>query len=257
MDTETGPRTRRWSERTSVVPGTRDGHQPDPFPEVHLINFRRPWLISLFFGMVGADRFYLRRPVSGAVKLLTLGGMGLWWAADVLAIALGPAVDGGGHPMEGRPGHRAAALAVSLMVIASVFTLAGGPALAALRHTAGAATTAFSSALPSFPSPEKRPVWTKVADLAGGPGAPSIPGFTLTEDVVRIRYTLDGPGFLYLLPAGSVEVPDGAEPTISTLEARSGELILRTRPGGWVLLAQPLDASWSATIEQFSGSTTG
>jgi len=48
-------------------------------------------LISLFAGTMGVDRFYQGRPVLGILKLLTLGGLGVWWVIDILiwASALG------------------------------------------------------------------------------------------------------------------------------------------------------------------------
>lgn len=42
------------------------------------------FLVSLLFGLVGADRFVSRQPVLGVVKLLTAGGLGVWWLVDVV-----------------------------------------------------------------------------------------------------------------------------------------------------------------------------
>jgi TM2 domain-containing membrane protein YozV len=44
------------------------------------------FLLSLFLGMFGADRFYLGYYVSGGFKLLTLGGLGVWYLLDLLTI---------------------------------------------------------------------------------------------------------------------------------------------------------------------------
>ena len=245
MDTEAGPAPRRWSHRTTVPGRVPASGAADPFPDLRLLDFRRPWLISLLFGLVGADRFYLRRRLSGCLKLLTLGGAGLWWAWDVLALAAGTAVDGGGHPLTGRPAHRAVALVVSAVVLGCVFGLAAGPVLAAIR-------TGTSTVIAGLgPAPEPRPGWREVASLSGGPGAGPAETFTLTGGVVRIRYTLDGPGFIYLLPAGAVGVPEGTDPEVSALQAGAGERIIRTAPGERILLVQPPDTTWSATVEQY------
>jgi len=45
---------------------------------------------SLFLGFFGADYFYLGFPLLGVLKLVTLGGLGLWWLTDVVRIASGP-----------------------------------------------------------------------------------------------------------------------------------------------------------------------
>eukprot|EP00399_MALV-I-05_sp_L67-4_P000171 gene171-43_t len=44
------------------------------------------YFLSIFFGLFGADQFYLGFPVWGALKLCTLGGLGIWWLADVIRI---------------------------------------------------------------------------------------------------------------------------------------------------------------------------
>jgi len=46
--------------------------------------------LSIFLGPVGADQFYLGWYVAGALKLATLGGLGLWWIYDVVRIGSSP-----------------------------------------------------------------------------------------------------------------------------------------------------------------------
>ena len=52
----------------------------------------RAWVItlilSLMLGFLGADRFYLRQYRWGVWKLLTLGGFGWWWFADLVYFAI-------------------------------------------------------------------------------------------------------------------------------------------------------------------------
>lgn len=48
------------------------------------------FFLSLFFGYLGADYFYLGFPCWGVGKLLTLGGLGFWWLVDIVRTAGGP-----------------------------------------------------------------------------------------------------------------------------------------------------------------------
>jgi TM2 domain-containing membrane protein YozV len=51
----------------------------------------RSWMaaliISIFVGSLGVDRFYLGKIGTGILKLITFGGLGIWWLIDVILIA--------------------------------------------------------------------------------------------------------------------------------------------------------------------------
>ena len=46
---------------------------------------------SLFLGFVGVDRFYMGYVWLGILKLISFGGLGIWWLIDLIWIALGNA----------------------------------------------------------------------------------------------------------------------------------------------------------------------
>ena len=57
-------------------------------PLLQQIPYRKPGtaqLIAVFPGMLGFDRFYLGDILYGALKYVTLGGLGIWWIKDILS----------------------------------------------------------------------------------------------------------------------------------------------------------------------------
>jgi TM2 domain-containing membrane protein YozV len=50
------------------------------------MNWWTTFFLSLFLGCFGADRFYLGSPMLGLFKLITVGGMGVWWLLDLILL---------------------------------------------------------------------------------------------------------------------------------------------------------------------------
>jgi TM2 domain-containing membrane protein YozV len=56
-------------------------------------------LLSIFLGSLGVDRFYTGHTLLGVLKLITCGGLGIWWLIDVIMIATGSYKDAAGIPL--------------------------------------------------------------------------------------------------------------------------------------------------------------
>lgn len=50
---------------------------------------RTALILSIFLGEFGIDRFYLGYIGTGILKLITGGGLGIWYMIDIIQIALG------------------------------------------------------------------------------------------------------------------------------------------------------------------------
>lgn len=56
-------------------------------------------ILSIFVGYLGIDRMYLGKVWTGLLKLITAGGLGLWWLIDILLIAFGAMRDKWGREL--------------------------------------------------------------------------------------------------------------------------------------------------------------
>ncbi len=70
------------------------------------------FLLSLFLGPFGADRFYLNEVGMGLFKLFTVGGLGVWYVVDLFTIMADRKTDKNGHKLRGYKKQRPIALSI-------------------------------------------------------------------------------------------------------------------------------------------------
>lgn len=58
-------------------------------------------LLSIFLGGLGVDRFYMGYIGLGILKLVTMGGCGIWSIIDIILIATRKMKDADGNPLSG------------------------------------------------------------------------------------------------------------------------------------------------------------
>lgn len=51
------------------------------------VNWVLTLIMSILFGQLGVDRFIMGHVGLGIVKLITMGGCGIWWIVDIILIA--------------------------------------------------------------------------------------------------------------------------------------------------------------------------
>src|SRR5699024_1283495 len=94
-------------------------------PFVGQKSFLATWLLSWLLGGLGADRFYLGKIGTGILKLITLGGLGLWSLIALIITLVGAQKDKHGLPLQGYDQHQLIAWIVTGTFFLLGLTLGG------------------------------------------------------------------------------------------------------------------------------------
>jgi hypothetical protein len=57
------------------------------YVNVREVNWVLCLIMSIIFGWIGVDRFMMGKIGTGILKLITFGGLGIWWLIDLILIA--------------------------------------------------------------------------------------------------------------------------------------------------------------------------
>lgn len=207
-----------------------------------LKSLRTAWLLSLAFGVLGVDRFYLAKPATGALKLATAGGLGIWWLLDLLRLTRADAADGRRAPLAGSPALREALGVLSAVLISAILGLGVGTAAGPVT---AAATGTYESVRVLLNPPPPPPVqdWHPVADT-GGTG--TIAPIVTTAGRIHVTYTFAAPAVVYFQPETGPAVMVGILEKPGT-GARNVDL----PPGTYTLTVSTTGTDWTLKAEEY------
>ncbi|MDQ0925664.1 hypothetical protein QF038_004172 [Pseudarthrobacter sp. W1I19] len=235
-------------------------------PQVSSKSFLTTWLLALLLGVLGVDRFYLGKIGTGILKLVTIGGFGIWALIDLILILTNKARDKQGLPLEGYDKHKKIAFIVTaaFIVLSIIINAARGgaaPATAPANDAAApvvAAPAAPAAAEPAAPAAEA--TWTKVAELTGSSDMAS-QAFALSGKSTRLVYSFTGAqqmngqsmavGAIYLEKEGVDITKDGGIPIKMLQKDEAGETAIHKGAGNYYLDVKAANfGSWTITVEE-------
>ncbi|MDJ0312722.1 TM2 domain-containing protein [Arthrobacter sp. H35-D1] len=238
-------------------------------------SFLATWLLSLFLGYWGVDRFYLGKVGTGLLKLFTLGGLGVWALIDLIITLAGKQTDKAGNSLAGYSKHKVVAIVVTLALL-----LVGGIGGSVAGASAGSAISGSGSQdpapvgpeaeAPAAPVAEQEPVkeepaakepaaeatWVEVVALSGTADQAS-QVFELSGKETRMVYEFLGSdpdmaiAAIYVEKEGKDIMVDGGVPVVMASKPESNTTALHKKAGKYFLdvKAANLD-SWTVKIEE-------
>lgn len=144
--------------------------------------FITTWLLSLLLGGLGVDRFYLGKIGTGIVKLITFGGLGIWYLIDLILILTNAMKDKQGNKLQGY--EEGSNKKIALIVTAAVLLLSiifGSTTGAQNRAALDDATRSADSQTNSAPTTETESTPAAPETAPAQKSAPATPSMTTSQ----------------------------------------------------------------------------
>lgn len=191
--------------------GQQGGYQPDPYGHPPYAtapgkSFVVTWLLSLLLGGLGVDRFYLGTIGTGIVKLLTMGGFGIWSIIDLIIILTGNMRDKNGSPLEDYPENKKKAWIITAavwfvgMIVGILYTVMSFALANSAIETPGKSSPEVTQAAdPQVSEAASQPSVTAGDDTSFTVTVSD--GNTVKVGAIDAIYTQEIPGMSYMKPA--------------------------------------------------------